>query len=265
MSGLIPRRFKDKRRYSFPHTFGTTTDLYPIDVDTNLSNFDQNKPNSVTGDPALYNGCTAFSRADIATNEDKIIYKPGFTYRKSCLIAGVPEGSALPMESAFKSGIVYGLQAVGETTDAQALEHRRGPYFEVHPINNQDWFDALWSALLKGKRGISVGTPWFPELTIASTVGDVAMRPTDDWHCWEALAVSTGTPMMKVKAHTGDIKWFSRLAINKLLSVSGTDALTDTHGKALPEDIQLVQLDIRQVMLNYCYRAVALLQAFLKK
>lgn len=267
-SGLIPRKYKSRKRYSFPHTFGalTSQQLLPIDLDTGLSNFNQNEANPVTGDPALPNGCTAFSRADIATNEDKIVYKPGFTYTKSCLIAGVSVGNPLPMEVAFKSGVVYGLQAVGETTDAEALTHRRGGYFEVHPINSQDFFDALWSALQVGQKGISVGTPWFPQLMDGFIIPDVTVVPTDEWHCWEALGVQIqdSGPMLKVKDHTGNIRWFSRTVVNKLLAVSGTDCLTDTDGKAQPQDIALVQLTIKELLLNYYYRLVPLLQSLLK-
>ena len=260
MPGLTPRKYKSHKRYSYPRTFGTTTVLTDCDFDLNLGNFNQNEPNPITGDPALPNGCTALARADVATNEDSILYDPGFTYKKSCLIANVPVGSALPMEAAFQSGIVYGLQAVGETTDAEALTHRRGPYFEVEPVNGQDYFDSLWSAMLVGKKCISVGTPWFPELTGSSIVNDITIRPTTDWHDWEACGVTTtnGIPMMKVKWWGGEPKMFGRNAVNSLLGVSGSDALCDTDGKATPADIQTVRLNIMQVLLSYYYELLAI-------
>lgn len=260
MTGLKPRKYKDNRRYSFSRTFGSTSSLEPIDLDSELANFNQNKPNLVTGDPAYPNGCTAFARTDIATNEDRIIYKPGFTYEKSCFIENVPIGSPLQMGTAFKAGIVYGLLAVGETTDDQALFHRRGAYFEVHPIPGQDYFDAIWSALVTGRRGVSIGTPWFPEMTGSSSVSSVWIRPTSDWHDWEAIGVeiSNGIPWMKVKWWGGEPKLFSRETVNALCSVQGSDLLTDVDGKATGMDIQTVQLTIRQTLLNYYYRLLKL-------
>lgn len=261
MPGLRPRRFRDHRRYSYAHTFGTTSALIDCDLDLDLANFNQNEPNPVTGEPAYPNGCTGFTRADIATNEDKTIYKPGFTYGKTCLIENVPVGQGCSLESAMKSGIVYGLQAIGETTDQEALAHRRGPYFEVRPVSGQDYFNAIWSALQVGQRCISVGTPWFPELTyVNNPVDSVILRETSDWHNWEACGVQTinGTPYMKVKAWTGRTYWFGRAVVNALMSVQGSDCLADTDGKYQPTDIQTVRLTIMQTLLSFMYRLLGI-------
>lgn len=261
MTGLTLRKYKDHRRYSFSRTFGATEELVDCEFDTGLANFNQNIPNPTTGDFAMPEGCTAMTRADIATNEDHIIYKPGFTYDKSCFIAGVPVGSPLPLEASFKSGVVYGLQAVDETTDEQALTHRRGPYFEVDK-SHDDWFDSLWSALLTGKKCLSVGSVWYPEMTTETVIDTVNIRPTNDGHDWEATGVVTqdGTPRMHVKWWGGEMKWLGREAVNSLLSYGGFDCLTDVDGKATPADIQLVRLNIMQVLLSYYYRLLALIQ-----
>lgn len=261
MAGLLPRKYKDHRRYSFHRTFGSTAQYTDIDLDTGLSNFNQNEPNAVTGDPAYPNGCTGFCRADIATNEDKIVYKPGFSYEKSCLIAGVPVGSPVSLEDSFKSGIVYGLQAVGETTDAQALAHRRGPYFEVE--NTSNYFDSLWSAMLKGSKPVSIGTPWFPELMIGESIDSIVIRSTNDWHNWEACGVKTinGISRIKVKAWTGDVYYFGRQVINSLIAVQGSDCLCDTDGKATPADVQTVRLNVIQTLISYCQRLISYLQS----
>ncbi len=264
MNGLTPRTYKDHRRFSFPKTFGTTADLAYLDLDTNTANFNENIPNPITEEPAMPNGCTAFARTDIAMNEDKIIYKPSFTYEKSCLMENVPIGSPLELETAFKSSIVYGLLALGETTDAQALTHRRGPYFEVHPVAGQDWFDALWSALQRGQKGISVGMPWFgDQINFLTQVESVVIHQTDDWHNPEAVGVQevNGKPYMKLKWWGGQPKLFSREAINMLMAVNGTDALTDVDGKYMPNDIFTVQLTIKQTLISYYYRLLHLLYA----
>lgn len=261
MTGLKLRKYKSHKRYSFSRTFGGAIRLADCEYDNGLANFNQNAPNPVTGDPAYPDGCTAFARADVATNEDHVMYKPGFTYIKSCMIANVPIGSALPIETAFTSGIVYGLQAVGETTDEQALSHRRGPYFEVDK-SEDDWFDSLWSALLVGKKCLSVGSVWYPEMTGANVVDTVNVRPTNDGHNWEITGVTTqeGIPRMHVKWWGGEPKWFGRAAINALLSYSGSDCLTDVDGKATPADIQTVRLNIMQVLLSYYYELLALIK-----
>lgn len=259
--GLKLRRFKDHRRYDFHRTFGGAPALTDCEFDLSLSDFNQNLPNPVTGDPALPNGCTGFTRADIASNEDHILYKPGFTYRKTCLIEGVAVGEPCSLESSFKSGVVYGLQAVGEDTDAQALPHRRGPYFEV-TRGNGDWFDSLWSALLKGNRSLSAGTAWYPEMTAASVVDSVQARPTADGHNWEITGVTTanGVPRMHVKWWGGEPKWFGRAAVNSLMGAQGSDCLTDVDGKATPADIRTVRLSIIEVLISYYQRLIALLQ-----
>jgi hypothetical protein len=259
-TGIVPRTFRDNRRYSFRRTFGATAVRTDCDFDTGLSNFNQNLENPTTGEPAYPNGCTGFTRADIATNEDKIAYKPGYVYEKACLIAEVPVGAPVPIETSFKVGIDYGLMAVGETTEEQAQTHRRGPYFEVYPTMGQDYFDAIWSALLVGKKGISAGTPWFPEFNPASIVDEVAIRPTNDWHDWEAIGiVTTDRPRLKVKWWGGDPKFFGREAINALCSVQGTDLLTDVAGKARPEDIKTIRLNMLQLLTSYYYRLAKLL------
>ncbi len=264
MTGLIPRKYKDHRRFSFAHTFGTTTELVDCDFDTGLNNPNQNEPNPITDDPALPNGCTCEARCDIATNEDKIIYKVNPLYEKCCFMENVPVGSPLPLETAFKAGIVYGLLAVGETTDAQALVHRRGPYFEVHPVGGQDYFDALWSALLVGTRGIVLGMPWFgDQINFLNQVDSIVIHLTDDWHAPEAVGVQTvnGQPYLKMKWYGGEPKLFSRSVINQLMAVSGTDALTDVDGKYQPTDIQTVQLTIRETLISYYHRLLSLFYA----
>lgn len=265
-SGLKPRRYKDHRRYSFPHTFGNTTSLFAIDLDAGLTNPNQNIPDPVFGNPAYPNGCTAFTTTDIATDEDKVVYNPGFTYTQTLLIANEPMGSACTLQDSVKSSIVYGLEQKGENAE-QALWHRRGSYFEVHPVFGQDYFDSLWSAMCLKQKSISVGTPWFPELTnaVGGIVDDIQIRPTDDWHNWKACGVKiiNGQPHLKVKAWTGlklgdnGFYYFSRGTVNDLMAVKGTDALMTQ--KASPANAQNVRLSVFEVLVSYYYRLLGLL------
>lgn len=242
MTGLKlhkPNIFKDHQQLSFHKTFGSTVNLIDIDLDKNLSNFNQNTPNPLTGEPALPNGCTAFARADTATNEDQIIYDPNFTYTLACQEENVPVGSPLYLETAYKVSRYGGLKAVSEASGKE-LNHRRGPYFWIAPKVGQDWFDAMWSALVMGVRPLSVGSNWYPEMTQMTIIDEVNIRPTSDGHAWEVCGVSTqnGIPRMKVKWWGGAPKWFGRSAINSLLSQSGSVCLTDVDGKATVADLR---------------------------
>ncbi len=265
MPGLKLRKkniFKDHKRYSFRKTFGSAYSqaLIDIDLDLNLSNFNQNLPNPQTGGPALPNACTCFARADAATNEDRIIYDPEFTYRQSCYIENVPFGAPLYLETPYKSGRTDGLKALGEP-EGQELNHRRGPYFEIHPSFGQDYFDALWSALLIGGKPITLASVWYPEMTNLTIVDAVSIRPTNDGHAIEICAVkTTDAPRMKIKWWGGSPKYFGRSAINSLMSVSGADCLTDVDGKATISDLKSIGFItlLRQELLNFLQRLLAL-------
>lgn len=241
MPGLLLRKrcFKDHKRRSFPKSFGTTTNLVDCEYDLNLTNLNQNIPNAI-GDPALPEACTAFLRADMATNEDRIIYDPQFTYDKACFEQNVPVGSPLPLQAAFDSARVDGLKAVGEP-EGMELNHRRGPYAEVHPMGGQDWFDAIWSALNIGKRPIGNGTLWYNQLTQNTTVDSLTIIPSSDGHAWEITGVTTtDQPRMHIKWWGGEPKWFSRATINALLGATGSDCLMDVDGKATLDDLKSV-------------------------
>lgn len=256
MPGLLPRKYKDHRRYSFARTFGSAAALVDCDFDKDLWNPNQNAPETIFNNPPIYNGCSYYTRSDVAANEDGILYNPAFVGQKACLIENVPYGSPLPLEASFKAGIDYGLLALGETTDAQALAHRRGAYFEIEQGSAKDMFDAFWSAMLKGQKCLSVGTPWFPEFNNSPMVFSVDIRTTDDWHNWEACGVKTidGVPMMKVKWWGGPVKYFSREAINALVAVKGADYLTDVNGKATSADIQTIRINILQLLISLYQR-----------
>ena len=267
-SGLIPREYRDHRRYSYQRTFGAAQVLHDLDLDAGLTNFDQNKVNPVFKNGPYPNGCSGYTAADIATDADKIVYDPGFNYEMTLLMDNLPQDAPCTLQASMKAPVVYGLHAEGEPEEL-ALNHRRGPYFEVDQIPGLDWFDSFWSAMQTGGRSISVGTPWYLELTNAKKgiVDDVFIRDTPFWHAWKACGVKTinGKPYLKVKAWVGPKKgdkgfyYFSRETVNKLMAVKGTDALTNS--KATPGDIRVVQLTIQQTVISYMYRLLKLLKA----
>ena len=260
MTGLKlhkPNIFKDHRQLSFHKTLGSTTALMDIDFDKNLSDFNQNLPNPLTGEPALPNGCTCFARADTATNEDRIIYDPNYIYGLACQAENVPIGYPLYLETAYKVARYGGLKAITEAPGME-LSHRRGPYLWVAPKLGQDWFDALWSAMVMGVRPLSCGSNWYPEMTTTTVIDEVNIRPTSDGHAWEVCGVQTqnGVPRMKVKWWGGEPKWFGRAAINSLLSQPGASCLTDVDGQATVADLHSIGFItlLRQMLVDFLTR-----------
>lgn len=265
--GLKPRKYLDHRNFDYHRTFGSITSFVDsLDLDAGLTMPNQNVPDSTWGNPPYPNGCTAFTTTDVATDEDKAIYDPGFTYKQTLLIEGSPMGSGCTVQDSMKSATVYGLRATGELPD-QALQHRRGPYFEIRPTDGMDWFDSARSALQMNRRSVSVGTQWFPSITYAygGVVNDVVLVPTTDWHNYKACGFRNINDIqyIKVKPWVGDklgdagFYWFGRIAFNKLMSVDGTGAFTNAH--AMPGDILTVKLTIAQTLLSYYYRLLSLL------
>lgn len=265
--GFKPRKYLDHRNYSYGHTFGTTEAfLTELNFDARLTVPDQNKPDPRFNNPAFPNGCTAFTTTDIATDEDKNVYNPAFTYARTLLLEDAVSGSPCSIQDSLKSSMVYGL-AQKDEGDAEALHHRRGPYFEIRPTNGQDWFDAIRSSVQKNKRSVSVGTQWFPEFTTASggIVDSFSLRNTNDWHDFK---VSGWKPVgnkqyLIVKPWVGPdlgdkgFFYFSRETVNKLFSVKGCGVFTNAH--ALPSDIQSVQLTLLQTLVSYYYRLLDLI------
>lgn len=260
-TGLKPRKYLDHKNYDYGRTFGTTEVLLSdLNFEAGITNPSQNQPDNLFGNPAFPNGCTAFTTTDIATDEDKVQYNPGFTYARTLLIEDAAPNSPCSIEDSMKSSTDYGLQAHGET-DTDALTHRRAPYFEIRPHNGQDWFDAARSAIQTNKRSISVGTQWFPEFTASGgVVDDFNLRSTTDWHCYKVSGwIPKGTniylivkPWLGPEYGDNGFFYFSRTAFNKLMSVSGTGMFTNAH--AQPGDIQTVRLSIQQLILSLSMR-----------
>lgn len=274
-SAFKPRKYRDPRRYSFPLTFGTTiVFLDDLDLDAGLTMPDQNSYDPIFGNPALPNGCTGFTTTDIATDEDHIVYDPRFTYEKTLFMENAPEGAGCQPEDSMKSAVVYGLKAKGET-DQQALTHRRGPYFQIHPDAGLDWFDSIRSAMMKNRRSVSMATMWILSWenvgsdAIISVVPSGPLRAFQDWHNWKCSGWKQigGVPYLRAKTWQGSgyghggWAYFSREVINAIFVYDGTEVLTNT--KAMPGDVAVVRLTIMQTLLNYLYRFIEIKDALL--
>lgn len=256
------------RNYSFERTFGAIEPLKlpdEYDVDLGLTMPDQN----ADGYPM---GCTGYTQAEVAGDEDGLVYDPAFTYKKTLQIEFRNEGDGCTVTGSIRSTRVYGLQAKGETTDNQALEHRRGQYFDVDRVG--DYFGGMQSAMWLNRlnrRSISMAGPWMPNWVQVKRDGILedftysGRRNDYGWHnfkCsgWTAKKVdgsyiAHGEIFLKLKAWQGkdfgDHGWvyMSRDRANKFFKIAGTSAFT--FARANPEDIKLVRLSILETLVSY--------------
>lgn len=261
---------RDSRDYSFRRTFGAVAsgelpDSY--NCDAGLTMPDQN----ADGYPM---GCTGYTQAELCTDEDGVIYRPDFTYKKTLYMENASMGSGCDIRDALKSTIVYGVQRQDETTDAQAVAHHRGQFFNVDKTT--DYFEgirnALWSNRLS-KRSVSIGTPWFQEWHatqkgIIETKFAYSGNPDDyPWHNWKISGWKTinGAPYLIGKTWQGKnygdsgFAYFSRQTINDVMAIKGTAAFT--LAQADPGNIQTVRLFTLQTILTYLYRILGLQHA----
>ena len=265
----VRRVSKDHRDYSFALTFGGISYFADsLNLDPSLTMPDQNAD-------GLHFGCTGYTTADICTDEDIRVYLPQYTYHQTMLMEGVApsdplyEKTGCDVRDSLKSAIVYGLQAVGETP-AEALNHRRGAYYNVDLISGMDWFDSLRSALQTGKRTISVATPWYPAF-FPGPDGIMKAPNTYDttfasWHNWKTCGWKTinGVPYLIAKPWQGPnygdhgFCYFPREVINKVLSIIGAGAFTVAPFAG--DNVQTVILTLWQTIASY----LRLIQAKLK-
>lgn len=253
--GFIPKRVKDHRRYSFHKTFGSAS-LASLNVEVNYDNGVTVPDQNADGKPY---GCTGYTQSELATDFDGVVYQPGFTYEKTCEIEGHGMDRGCQIGNSFKSGRVYGMQMTTETTDNEALSHLRGQDFEVDQADGYDWFDSMRSALVQNlKRSISIGTPWFPNFNDALYTRTDGLMPSPDdsdpstlsWHNWKICGQTQingvwyliGKTWQGKEVGKGGFSFWSREAINVLMSISRTEAAT--QAKATPEEIQTVSLGI---------------------
>jgi len=264
MKGTI-RHLLDPRDYSFTRSFGVTKqDLPPreYNYDLGIRMPDQNAD-------GYRNGCTGYTQADIATDQDAIPYDPIFTYEKTCLIEGHGPERGCSIRNSAKTGIVYGMKGEHEENDAQALTHRRGAFYSVEKVSGCDWFDSMRLALRKSGTSISVGTLWFLEW--GETASDGILTPyfyfdgkwdEESGHNYKICGEKTinGQPYLIAKPwlgkNFGDNGWcyFSRETFNKVFDIYGTIAIIQT--RATPQDIITIRITILQFLILYLGRII---------
>lgn len=252
----LPIKFKDYRTYDAHATFGVATDL------RKTFNFDTlgTRPNQNAD--GLYEACTSYAQSDVASNEDSILYDDyEWLYRKTLLMMGdKPFGQGCDMMIALKATTVYGVKSK-TMTEADALNHRRGPYFIIRPM--PDYFDGLLSAMLIKPGCVSAATPWFPIFEMADDRGivpspanwqDLSNVGRHDWEATGSVFIN-GVQYITTKSWQGPnfgdhgINLFNREQINALLSTPGAGAFVQKH--VAPEDIATVQMTLWETAISY--------------
>lgn len=242
----------DHRDRSYPRTFGTTT-TFPdeLNLDVGFGFPDQN----ADGYP---NGCTGYTQADIAADEDTIEYQPRFTYDKTRMMEGTyPEDVGCDIRDSLESTIAYGLLAKGETTDDQAGFHRRGAYYNVVDDPNLDAFDDVRSAIATNRRSVSCVTPWFAEWEYPVKGVIAAPKTLTGYHNWKICGWTqiAGTPYLIGKSWQGPrygdsgYHYVSREIFNAVMAMPGSGCFT--LRKAVAADYARVKLAIFQTVLSY--------------
>lgn len=264
MNSGLKRPTLDKRDYSFHKTFGSIA--LPLPLLDYTYDIGKTMPNqNADGYP---DGCTGYTQADISTDEDGDIYKPDYTYKKTCYMENHDTNQGCQIRNSLKSTQVYGLQRPDETTDTEAETHRRGQYFNIYDDGINDWFDSFRNALRTNKRPLSLGTPWLPSW---ERIGQDGIIPTvftlngsETWHNWAMVGEKNlgGTPYLIGKSWQGPnygdrgFCYFPRETVNQMMEVGGSVAFT--FAKANPQDIQTIELTIYETILVFLYRILNL-------
>lgn len=239
----------DARDLSFRKTFGAV----PVDPaavpDFNLHYGpvpDQNAPNPDFGLPAYPYGCTDYSTAGVATDEDQVRYNPGFTES----LTGANAKGGYDVRLSLLTSVDTGLQALGEGPEL-AGTHKRPQLFRVGA--NPDFFRGILTAMATTKRPVSMGTPWFLSWSSPAADGTLFTDLSENvrllgWHNWVVCGKKTvnGRPMLVAEMHAGPgygdggFAYLSADDVNAVMRIQYTCAFT--VAKAEPASVQTVGL-----------------------
>lgn len=218
------------------------------------------------------NGCTGYTQSDNLGDEYDSIFKPSYTYEKTCLMEGHDTTQSCDMRTSLKSTQVYGVQRIDETTDQEAEQHRGGKYFNVYDDGGLDWFDSIRSAVAGSQKGVSCGTPWFYSweyiqsgILPMPTVLELSNLPPI-WHNYACKGWKTinGKPYLMIKSwqgpNYGDRGWcyMSREVANVVFAIRG--AAVFTQPKFTPDQLYTVKLGIIETALMYIWRMVGIMR-----
>jgi hypothetical protein len=172
--------------------------------------------------PAMPYGCTNYSQNELCMDEDGILQNP--MDLENLTHANANGGSDL------RSSLAATIKLRGKDHPA---------YFNIKAQGIIDWFDACRITMLSTaneKRGVSVGTPWYPDFNM-----DKAILPIPDfslnrasWHNWVVKGWKTidgqvyliGKPWLGADYADKGFCYISRPLFNALMNIRGTAAYT---------------------------------------
>lgn len=208
------------------------TFLEEYNVDAGLWIPDQNAGSDLFNPPVppMPYGCTNYSQCELCSDEDGVLYDP--SYLESITHANAHGGGSL--RAALQAVVKHGVR----NQAGQIIKGQHPAFFNVRAAGAIDWFDAARLAMASTaaeKRGVSVGTPWYPEFM------ERALLPIPDfslyrasWHNWviKGWKIVNGESHLIAKPHIGPnygdkgFCYFSRPLYNSLMNIPGTAAFT---------------------------------------
>lgn len=232
-SGCKPHKVNHKN-YGYFQTFGETIppsfpDSYTTDAGLWMPNQDLPQVTQQFDVPALPEGCTDYTTADVGADLIAVLENPESV--DDITNANAEGGTSV--QTALQAGTSIGFF---------------NSYFQVQPIS-LDAFDSVRLAMLSGvpeKRSVSVGSKWFPEFEQVDSTG---ILPTPNWDSvdftWHNHKIGkflsiNGVQYLGSKSwqgsNYGDNGWcyFSRPLFNSLMAISGSVMFTVTHGAPPP-------------------------------
>lgn len=273
LHGTRPAKL-DTRDLSFHRTFPLAGAIAPALLPLMEYNYDLGRRMQNQNELGMPYGCTGMTQPEICSNQDGVLYKERYTYEKTCLMENHPDDQGCDIRTSFKSLMVYGLQAEDETTDQQAMQHIRGPYFNVDKAPGRDWFDSFRIALRAGaatKTCISLGIPWMTEFGAVGSDGILTSHFVYDGvpehYSWHDSMISgehtiNGVPYLIDKSwqgkNVGDKGWvyFDRETFNKVFDNWGTLGMWPS--KETPDNVVKIKVEIYRQVLDFLYRLLKL-------
>ncbi|MFN3658162.1 MAG: hypothetical protein ACK4UO_12975 [Pseudolabrys sp.] len=253
---------KRDKRYFFHRNFGAAKlsglpDYFSCDAGLTMPN--QHEDNAPTE-------CTAYTVADLGTDQDGVLYSPDYTFAQTLRLQGAkPNQQGADLRMGLKSAIAFGLlrkesapftaKEKGQefianwlvwprALELEAIKNAKAAYYGC-TTGPYDAFGNICSALWINrdkKMGAAIGTPWLPEWSRVGPDGiippgaEISKHRAESlpWHAWKIAGWATfnGEPYLIGKTwqgpNVGDhgFLYFDRDTINRVLAVEGTGAFT---------------------------------------
>lgn len=217
-----------KKHHLSTRSFGASTPSYePFNYDAGFGFPDQN----AEGFPE---DCLIYSTNEVGQDEDKVHFNRAFLKGKVLSVTG--HQGPYQAEDVVPLAVVYGLQAEGETTDAQAYAHKRGEEFWLEKNPGMDWYDSLLAAMEATGCSFIVIGPWFPAFEDVGSTGIILPTFPLKWtsepgHARKDSGLDAGGYLIEKSwqgpgyGQGGYTRW-SREAFNDYMLIPGTGAVT---------------------------------------